>query len=242
MRARVGTSGFAYAHWRGRFYPEGLRERAWLGYYARHFDTVELNRTFYRWPGTETFAHWQQAVPEDFVFAVKAPRVVTHYHRLADVDEAVSLLAATRALGAKRGPVLFQLPPRFKADPARLAALLEALPADLAAAFEFRDPSWHDAAIFRLLERHDAAFCIFDLGGVTSPRRRTASFVYVRLHGPEVRYGGRYGRARLESWASWLVRENPAVAYVYFDNDEAAYAVEDARLMRELLADRGALP
>lgn len=236
MRVYVGTSGWVYPHWRGRFYPADLDESGWLAHYARYFTSVEVNRSFYRLPTRAQFAAWHAQTPEGFVFAVKASRFITHMKKLKEPGHTLPpLLEAIAGLGDKLGPLLFQLPPRWRPDLPRLAAFLAALPQGMRAAFELRDPSWHSNAVLGLLERHHAAFCIYDLAGCESPRAITADFVYLRLHGPGAAYSGRYGRRALSAWAQWLERQAVATAYVYFDNDEAGYAVQDALELQALL-------
>lgn len=237
MRIHIGTSGWVYPHWRGLFYPVTLPEAHWLAYYARHLSSVEVNRSFYRLPTAAQFAAWRQATPAGFVFAVKASRYITHMKKLQTPDATLPpLLAAVAGLEAKLGPLLFQLPPRWRPDVGRLHAFLNALPDGVRAAFELRDPAWHSDAVLALLARYRAAFCIYDLGGFASPRAVTADFVYVRLHGPGAAYRGRYGRSALAGWADWLGRQTVAAAYVYFDNDEVAHAVQDALELEAMLA------
>ncbi len=156
-----------------------------LEYYVRHFDTLELNNSFYRLPTIEAFESWHDATPADFVFAVKASRFITHNKKLKDPENALdNILARAEHLGKKLGPVLFQLPPRWKINVARLEALLEVLPREHRYAFEFRETSWMTAEVYRLLRRFNAAFCIYELAGYHSPCQVTADFAYVRLHGP----------------------------------------------------------
>jgi len=236
VRVHIGTSGWVYPHWRRRFYPAGLPEPEWLAFYAAHFGSVEVNRSFYRLPSAGNFAAWRDETPEGFVFAVKASRYITHMKKLKDPGETLPpLLEAAAGLGGKLGPLLFQLPPRWHVDEERLRSFLKSLPQGLRAAFELRDPSWHTQAIADLLAESNAAFCVYDLGGVESPRRVTADFAYVRLHGPGEPYCGRYGTAALSDWAGWLKRQEVDAAYVYFDNDQAAYAVRDALELKEML-------
>lgn len=237
MRLHIGTSGWCYPHWRGPFYPADLPEARWLDYYGRRFGSVEVNRSFYRLPSRDNFRAWHDATPAHFVFAVKAGRAVTHMKKLLAPRQTLPpLLEAVAGLGGKLGPLLFQLPPRWRVNPARLEAFLAELPRGLRAAFEFRDPSWHTDPVTDLLARHGAAFCVFDLAGIPCPRAITADFAYLRLHGPDAAYGGRYGPRRLRAWAAWL-RDQPAEdAYVYFDNDQAGFAVEDARDLAAMLA------
>lgn len=236
MRVFIGTSGWVYPHWRGPFYPAELDEGQWLGYYASRLPSVEVNRSFYRLPTRAQFAAWRAQTPEGFVFAVKASRFITHMKKLCEPEHTLPpLLEAVAGLGDKLGPLLFQLPPRWRPDPGRLAAFLAALPQGTRAAFELRDPRWHSDAVLDLLRRHNAAFCIYDLAGFASPRAITADFVYLRLHGPGAAYSGRYGHRALADWAQWLGAQTVTTAYVYFDNDEAGYAVQDALELQAML-------
>lgn len=236
MTVRVGTSGWAYPHWRGRFYPAALPEADWLSHYTRSFDSVELNSSFYRLPTRDQFAAWREGTPPGFVFAVKASRFITHMKKLLDPDLTLPpLLEAVAGLGDRLGPLLFQLPPRWHVNLDRLQSFLQVLPRNIRCAFEFRDPSWHCREVAERLAKFNAAFCIYDIGGFTSPRWVTTDFVYLRLHGPGAPYCGGYGEAALQEWAEWLDGQGVADAYAYFDNDEAAYAVENARRLQVLV-------
>lgn len=237
----IGTSGWSYPNWQGPFYPPGLKPGQWLAHYARHLATVELNMSFYRLPTAAAVARWAALTPEGFLFALKAPRAVTHEHRLLGGDAALqAFLERTAALGAKRGPILVQLPPRFPADPSRLETFLQRLPPDARVAVECRDPSWWTDRVLDLLARHQAAFVAFDLAGSCSPRVATAGFVYARLHGHAERYRGPYPPDRLADWAGWLGarRDEGRDAHLYFDNTaEADDAVRDALRLRAMLAE-----
>ncbi|MFQ5784289.1 MAG: DUF72 domain-containing protein [Alphaproteobacteria bacterium] len=239
-RHRVGTSGWSYDGWRGLFFPETLKRTDWLSYYAESFASVEINASFYRLPRQSMLEGWVTRTPPGFLFAVKVWRVITHFRRLVDCAEPLAaFLDRLSGLGEKLGPVLFQLPPKFAADFERLAGFLALLPEDRRFTFEFRDPSWHCEETYKLLAAHGAAFCPFELGGVTAPRVATADFVYVRLHGRTGRYRGNYSEAALADWAGWLgerIAEGRDV-YVYFDNtDEADYALRNARRLGEMLS------
>lgn len=237
---RIGTSGWSYPNWAGPFYPADLKRNEWLGHYAQVFSTVELNASFYRLPMANMLKGWYRRTPDDFLFAVKAWRVITHNHRLADcADYVKAFFERIEPLGEKIGPVLFQLPPKFNADLERLDSFLQLLPQDHRAAFEFRDDSWHQDAVYDLLRRHNCAFVPFELAGQTAPRVVTADFVYVRLHGREAKYHGRYSEAALQDWAAWLKaqRAEGRDAYLYFDNtDEEDDAVRDALTLNEMLS------
>ncbi len=235
----IGTSGWSYPAWRGLFYPAALPAGRWLEHYAREFDSVELNASFYRLPRREQVARWAEITPPGFRFAVKAWRALTHLHRLEPRPDLLEVfLARIEPFGAKQGPILFQCPPHFPADPDRLAAFLAMLPPALPAAFEFRDPSWHEARIADLLDAAGAAFVTFELAGLRSPRIVTGRRLYLRLHGHVVRYAGAYGTELLTEWAEWIQAEmgRGCEAWVFFDNtDSEAAAIEDARRLRALL-------
>jgi uncharacterized protein YecE (DUF72 family) len=236
---RVGTSGWSYPNWVGPFYPEDLKRNAWLAHYAQHFAAVELNASFYRLPMANMLKGWHRRTPADFAFSVKAWRMITHTRRLADCDAEVQAFHERIApLGDKAPLVLYQLPPKFPPDAARLDAFLNRLPARPRAAFEFRDPRWFDDAVYDVLRKHNRAFVPFELAEQRSPALATADFVYVRLHGREAKYRGRYPEAALQDWATWLQGHVDAGrdAYVFFDNtDQADDAVRDALRLRALL-------
>jgi len=242
---RVGTSGFHYRHWVGSFYPEKTPSAKMLEYYTRHFDTLELNNSFYRLPAPEAFDSWRDSTPEDFVFAVKASRFITHNKKLKDPENALeNLLPRADRFGKKLGPVLFQLPPGWKVNPGRLEALLEVLPRTHRYAFEFREHSWIKDEIKSILEKHNAAFCIYELAGYHSPLWVTADFAYIRLHGPgKGKYQGAYSDAALKNWAKWIEERRGALKaiYVYFDNDQAGYAAHNALTLREMVLNRAGL-
>jgi len=239
-RIVVGTSGWHYPHWKGVFYPHDLRRKDWLPFYAERLPAVEVNNSFYRLPEASTFRLWDDETPDGFPFAVKAPRTITHLKKLRNAAGSLELfLGRVQHLGEKLGPILFQLPPRWHANPQRLGEFLELLPNRHRYAFEFRDRTWHCPEVYRLLAEHDAAFCIYDLGTFTAPLEVTADLVYLRLHGPgEQAYTGSYADATLRTWAGrakrWARREERDV-YIFFDNDQNAYAVKNAlRLMAHL--------
>lgn len=240
-RVRIGTSGWHYEHWRGPFYPPDLPASRMLAFYGQRFDSVELNNSFYHLPSEQAFAGWRDGTPAGFCFAVKANRYLTHMKKLKDPAPGLArFLPRAGVLGAKLGPILFQLPPRWHVNVERLATFLAALPARHRYSFELRDPSWHVPPVFAALRRHNAAFCIYDLEGFQAPIQVTADFVYVRLHGPTRAYGGCYSADALRAWAR-RVRRWAATGlrvFVYFDNDEAAYAVRNARELVRLVGVR----
>jgi uncharacterized protein YecE (DUF72 family) len=241
-RVRIGTSGWEYAHWRGRFYPRDLARDRWLEYYAEHHETVELNNSFYRLPEAAAFAGWARRVPHGFMMAVKASRYLTHLKRLRDPrDPLERLWTRARRLGNHLGPMLYQLPPNWRLNLERLDGLLEAAPRRRRQAIEFRDPSWYTDEVMELLHRHDVTLCLHDMPSSASPMIVTASFTYVRFHGAGRRYGGAYGAQRLSAWADRLAdwARGGVDAYVYFNNDAFGHAVRDAGRLRDYVARRG---
>lgn len=236
---RIGTSGYHYKHWCGPFYPAKTSPGKMLEFYSQTFDTVELNNSFYRLPTDEAFDNWRESTPANFVFAVKASRFLTHQKKLKDPRSALDkLLPRATRLSQKLGPILFQLPPRWQVNPGRLEELLEALPRDLRCTFEFRDLSWIQPEINKLLARFRAAFCIYELAGYESPLTITADFAYVRLHGPGLaKYQDSYTISRLRRWSKQIERwaKDLAAIYLYFDNDQAGYAVRNALTFKRML-------
>ena len=234
---RIGTSGWHYRHWKGTFYPADLPASRMLDFYTRHFDTVEINNSFYRLPRPGTFAGWRRSTPAGFVFAVKASRFLTHNKKLKDPENALDhLLPRAAELGDKLGPLLFQLPPRWRCNAERLEAMLAILPRELKYAFEFREPTWLCEEVFRILRRFNAAFCIFELAGYHTPLELTADWTYVRLHGPGGKYQGSYSQERLAEWAERIGEWSKALKhiYVYFDNDQAGYAAKNALPLKRM--------
>lgn len=238
MRYHIGTSGWNYRHWRKAFYPASLASSEWLAFYAERFSSVEINATFYRLPSERSLDAWREAVPRDFRFAVKASRYITHMKKLKDPAESTRrFFERIERLDDRLGPVLFQLPPKWHVNVERLSAFLAALPSGYRYAFEFRDPSWWTESVTDLLAEHRAAFCQFDLEGQTSPGWSTTDFVYLRWHGSDGRYRGRYANDVLDDWAERIRQWTEAGRDVhgYFDNDaEAAAPADAAELLRRL--------
>lgn len=240
MGIRIGASGWSYPHWNEVLYTTPADRSDRLGRYAREFSTVELNGSFYRWPGPRAFAHWRDTLPEGFTMAVKAPRGLTHAKRLREPEHWIERIRQSlHELGARRGMFLVQLPPGLARDDARLEYFLEQLPDWLAVAVEFRHDSWHDEEVFRLLERHGAAYVVMSGANQPCVLRATAHTVYVRMHGPdhEHLYAGSYSDADLGWWAD-RCREWDAAGHdvlVYFNNDGDGNAVRNARsLIRQV--------
>jgi len=236
----IGTSGWNYKHWLGPFYPEKFRPAGMLGFYSKHFDTVEINATYYHLPSFKSFDTWRETVPGHFVFAVKARRFITHMKKLKSPRRSsAKFFVRVEKLEDKLGPILFQLPPRWKVNLERLSEFLKAMPGDFHYAFEFRERSWFTDEVYELLRKHNVALCIYHMTGFDSPMEVTADFVYVRLHGTESRYGGSYPRSGLKKWAQRVQRwrKDSKSIYFYFNNDPEGHAVKNAKTLKKLLAN-----
>jgi uncharacterized protein YecE (DUF72 family) len=246
-RIRIGCSGWNYAHWRnGVFYPPRCASRNWLRFYAKYFDTVEINMTFYRLPKEAVVARWVEETPAGFTFAVKVSRYVTHVKRLLDVQQHLPLLyerIESLLHSPKMGPMLWQLPPTFKVDLDRLATALEQLRSvpnggGQRHAFEFRHPSWFTDETYTLLREHNVALVIGDRPQVNDfqAHELTADFTFVRFHGGTRGRNGNYSHAELGEWADRLERWSTEVdVFAYFNNDWEGYAIENALYLKQRL-------
>lgn len=228
-----------YPHWRGRFYPQKLAAKNWFAFYAEHFDTVEINNSFYRLPRPDTFDAWREQAPPGFRYAVKANRFLTQAKKLKDCEEPLDrMMTPFRHLKPALGPVLYQLPPRFRLNLERLERFLDLVPKDVTNVFEFRDPSWYVDTVFAALDRHGAGFCAHDMIGLESPRAGTGPVAYCRLHGGEGKYWGRYADGRLLEWADWSIGQlrHGRDVWMYFNNDIDAHAIHDALTLKAMVA------
>ena len=235
---RIGTSGWSYDHWGGVLYPRGASSLKRLDAYAREFDTVEVNNTFYRWPRDEVFNTWRERTPEGFLFTVKASRGLTQFRKLNDPDAWLERMGSGLArLEEKRGILLFQLPPHFPCDLGRLDGFLARLEGRRVAV-EFRHPSWDREETYAVLERRRAAYCVMSGANLPCVLRATTDFVYVRLHGPDRHhlYGGCYSESDLSWWADRIGewRSQGRDVFAYFNNDGHGYAVRNAKRLKEL--------
>lgn len=239
---RIGTSGYSYKHWRGRYYPNDLKPSEWLAHYLKDFDTVELNNTFYHLPSEEAFDNWRKATPKDFLFAVKGSRFLTHMIKLKDPQRGVvNFMPRAERLRAKLGPVLWQLPPKWNVNVERLEIFLSLLPEKHRYAFELRNQTWMTEDVYAVLRKYNAAFCIYDLAGYQSPLEITADWTYVRLHGPTpFKYQGSYSDKKLATWADRIKTWSKSMKaiYAYFDNDDSAFAVKNALTLKEMIGRR----
>jgi uncharacterized protein YecE (DUF72 family) len=239
QRVLIGCSGWNYADWRGPFYPErGCPASRWLEFYARHFPTVEINSTFYRLASRDAVARWLTQTPDDFVFAPKISRYITHIKRLANPQAVDRFYEHIEPLvkSPKFGPVLWQLPENFHRSDDRLRDALDNLPPGRHA-FEFRHPSWFDEAVYSMLRERDVALVIGD--APTRPFQAyelTTDFTFIRFHHGRRGRGGNYSRTELEEWAARIKEWRRDVeVFAYFNNDWKAYAVRNAKTLTSLV-------
>jgi uncharacterized protein YecE (DUF72 family) len=236
----IGTSGWQYDSWRGRFYPKDLPKARWLEFYADRFPVVEVNNSFYRLPSEASFGRWRNSTPERFLIAPKMSRYVTHIRRLRDAGDSMALFWSRAViLGPKLGPLLFQLPPTFVADPERLRTFVKLIPREARAAFEFRHPSWETDEVRAILDASGAALVLADRPGWRVAPRVTGGWSYIRFHQGKP-LGAAYPRSKLRRWADRIVGLPADDVYVFFNNDPGGAAIRDAGTMFELLEKRGA--
>lgn len=234
----IGTSGWQHDNW-SDFYPDSLSQDEWLSHYATTFHTVEVNNTFYQSPDAGTLRSWRQKTPEDFTFAIKANQYITHFKKLKDPAEPVeNLYRNVEPLGEALGPILFQCPPNWHQNLDRLDQFLETLSDQHRHVFEFRDPTWLNEKTYDALSAHDVAFCIYDYGARATHRTVTSDFAYVRLHGADDAYRGRYSNEALANWAETIEtwHSEDLDVYVYFNNTAGeGFAPHDARRLQQHL-------
>jgi uncharacterized protein YecE (DUF72 family) len=235
----IGTSGWNYSHWKGKFYPPGLQSRMWLEFYAKEFDTVEVNYSFYRWPSEATMKGWYKRAPEGFKFTMKAPRLITHLKRLVDVESQVSdFYGLGDLLKEKLGCHLFQLPPSFKRTEENVETLkkfLKILDRKKDNAVEFRHKSWWSEDIYGLLKSHGAAFCTVSGLGMPEDIVTGARTAYLRFHGES--YSTRYPESEMKKYARIIRGLDVERTYCYFNNDTNAYAIMNARELKSAVAE-----
>jgi uncharacterized protein YecE (DUF72 family) len=242
MTVKIGTSGWQYRHWRTTFYPDGLPTSRWLDFYSQCFDTVEVNNAFYRLPAAGVFERWRDTTPAGFEMAVKASSYLTHNKRLRDPEDPVArFMERAVHLGPKLGPVLLQLPPTMRVETGRLEETLASFPAGVRVAVEARHESWDCDAVFEVLARHRAAWCIADAPWRRWPVVRTADWGYLRFHEGVASPRPCYGRRALATWVDRIAGtwSDRADVYAYFNNDQCACAPHDAQRFAALCRRAG---
>lgn len=233
---RIGTSGWQYGHWRGIFYPPDLPLKNWFAFYARHFDTVEVNNTFYRLPQASVFMQWHDQAPTGFLYALKYSRYGTHLRKLMSPEGPIGLYMERSApLGESTGPILVQLPPKWRVNIERLEGFLAAAPTRRRWAIEFRDASWLCKEAMEVLRRRNAALCIHDILP-NHPFEITADWTYIRYHGASA-HAGDYSRAFLRDEARHIAEllKSGRDVYAYFNNDAGGHALHNAKDLREMV-------
>ena len=235
----IGTSGWWYEHWKERFYPKGMEKREWFSYYAKSFDTVEINSSFYRLPFENVVKGWAKKAPENFKFTLKMWRRITHYKRLKEVEKDLeTFFARINPLHKNLGAILYQLPPSLKKDLSLLENFLKLLPKELDQAIEFRNKSWLTAETFSLLEKENIAYCIISMPEFPESIHLTSNISYIRFHGKETLYGSSYSEEELKEWVKKIknfFKRGVERVYIYFNNDYNAYAVFNALKLKELI-------
>ena len=235
---RIGTSGWHYKHWIGRFYPEDLPKNRWLEFYGEHFNTVEINNTFYHLPKEATMEGWHDRAPAHFLYAVKASRYITHVKKLKDPEESIErFFSLANLLKRRLGPILYQLPPNLHKNLEKLDHFIKAIPKRNHAVFEFRHTSWYEQDVFDLMNERGVALCVHDMGEKAPPRVVTGDMVYLRFHGRDSRYQGNYPDRVLEGWAEWMKDQTDRVGaiYAYFNNDIGGHALNNARSLKRIM-------
>ena len=234
----IGTSGFSYNHWVGKFYPEGLSKTRWLSFYAERFPSVEINSSFYHLPKERTLLSWKEKVPEHFRFSLKVNRYITHIKRLKDIKEELDkFIKLSSLLGSKLGVLLFQLPGSLKYDIDLLGDFLSFLPKGYKYSIEFRDHSWFRDDVFSLLGEYDVALCNISSPKIPATFYVTGPFIYIRFHGLKKWYVYNYREEDLLPWASFIKKHlnNGKKCYVYFNNDAFGYALSNLILLKKLI-------
>lgn len=237
----IGCSGFHYKEWKRFFYPESLPQREWFRFYAEKFNTLELNVTFYRFPVLKSLENWHNISPDNFRFAVKAPRLITHYKKFSDcarlIDDFYNLIA--KGLKNKLGPVLFQLPPKYVYTDARLELIVTSMYKEFNNVLEFRDSSWWSPKVFNKLKKEKTIFCGIDYPGLPNDPVITNEIVYYRFHGKPHLYYSAYKKKELHNIADIVLKNKLAEkVYVFFNNTATASAIKNAITLKKYIGDR----
>jgi len=242
MKYHIGTSGWQYNHWKKRFYPEDVPKKKWLEFYAKEFDSVEVNGTFYGPIKKKTFKKWYKSVPYDFKFTLKGSRWITHMKKLSGVKKAVDkFYERARPLKHKLGCVLWQLPPILKKDIERLDDFCRVLDNRKNNVIEFRDKSWFDNEVYDVLKDKGVGFCVLSASGLPDIMKITSDILYVRFHGKGRWYSSLYSEKEMDRWAKNIntkignIKIRVKNIYCYFNNDSNAYAVKNAKMLRKKL-------
>ncbi|HYG01831.1 MAG TPA: DUF72 domain-containing protein [Chryseosolibacter sp.] len=234
----IGCSGFSYRHWKGEFYPDDVPARRWFEYYCEHFNTVELNVTFYRMPKPETFRAWYERSPADFRFTVKAPRLITHFRKFLNTKNDILNFYNTieKGLGGKLGTVLFQLPPNLVYSEENLERILLSLDDHFSNVIEFRDQSWWNPRVLDELKLRNVTFCGISYPGLPDDVTKTNPVMYYRFHGVPDLYRSAYKLSELKKVVNEIsTKRSVEEVYIYFNNDINVSAIDNARQVQKLV-------
>ena len=233
----IGCSGFHYKEWRGLFYPEKLAQKKWFEFYAQHFNTIEINNTFYRFPEQKLFDNWYDKALPDFRFSVKVPQVITHQQRFRDTEKLLNdfYLIAREGLKEKLGPILFQLPPSMKFNESLLQSIIGQMNVTYENVIEFRHITWWRKDVFAALKKANVVFCGVSYPGLIDDAVANLPLSYYRFHGvPRLYYSG-YDEPFLQRIAQQIAGSETTTAYVYFNNTAEGAALENARYLQYLV-------
>jgi uncharacterized protein YecE (DUF72 family) len=236
----LGASGWTYDHWKERFYPSDVPKKRWFEYYCEHFQTVELNASFYRIPRETAVRSWLNRSPAHFLFAIKMSRLITHSRKLRDCDRELAWFFDRFApLEPKIGVYLIQVPPSLHLDHDLLSHFIKKLPSRIKAVFEFRHPSWYVEDVYRVIEDAGHGLCIHDMEGSASERRVLGDVAYIRWHGYQQQYGGDYPDDILQDWAKWIVEQESmgVTVFGYFNNDFEGFAIKNCQRLLALTGE-----
>lgn len=240
MRAYVGCSGWFYWHWRGIFYPDTKGTDGWFKHYTAHFNTVELNAPFYKWPKPATVKSWVRNAPDNFRYSVKVNREITHERRLVRTRKRVAeFCGIEKVLGENLGCFLFQFPPSYKYTPSRLRSIDSQLDPTFRCVIEFRHRSWWRESVYRALQKRGFIFCTISAPRLPDELIKTSETIYLRLHGSSRWYRHDYTDSELKEWANKIVRSGADEAWIYFDNDRQGFAIKNAQQLRTKLDQLG---
>jgi uncharacterized protein YecE (DUF72 family) len=240
----VGTSGYTYDSWKGRFYPEDLPKAQWMHYYTQHFKTLEINATFYRFFSKEIYQKWYDKTPDDFVFVIKGPKLITHQKKLVDIEGALKdFIDQCSGLQHKLGCILWQFAASFTATPQncqKLTSFFEKLPKDCKFVIELRDTSWFTSDSLKLLKQYHIGFVINDTPAFDVTEKVTSDIIYIRFHGPQALYASSYSEETLREWSQKIIQwKNDHDVFCFFNNDMSGYAIQNAQVLKRLM---GILP
>lgn len=232
----IGCSGWYYDHWAGCFYPQNLSKSEWLGYYAEHFNTVEVNNTFYQFPSKRMIKNWYRRTPSDFVFTLKANRLITHKKKFQNTEDQVSRFYELAALlKDKLGCILFQLPPYLSKDVGLLENIVEQLDLRRNNVVEFRHQSWFCPEVYDFLKKNRLGFCTVSAPKLPQDLVATSRNAYIRFHGGDDWYSYLYSLGELKEWADKIKMLKVKNVFCYFNNDYNANAAKNSRQLKELL-------